>query len=283
MTTAIAAARTVRFIRILLGRVVYRDGGCPLSRRPFFLVSSIVFAVACSPGNVPSPTNQTAAPAPAAAPSLPSGPRVYVTNERSGDLSVIDVGTRKEIAKVPLGKRPRGIRVGPDGKTLYIALSGSPFAPPGVDESTLPPPDRSADGIGVFDTTALKMIRIIHAGTDPEQLAVNKDGTRLFVANEDAALTSVVDLATDKVIATVKVGGEPEGVELNPDGTVVYVTAEEDNEVFAIDAREGHDHRTVQDLSRDRDRPASCPTGHARTSRVKPATPWTSSTHAGIA
>ena len=89
---------------------------------------------------------------------------------------------------MPLGKRPRGIRVGPDGKTLYIALSGSPFAPPGVDESTLPPPDRSADGIGVFDTTALKMVRIIHAGTDPEQLAVSKDGTRLFVANEDAAL-----------------------------------------------------------------------------------------------
>ena len=41
-----------------------------------------------------------------------------------------------------LGKRPRGIRVSPDRTQLYIALSGSPISPPGVDESKLPPPDR---------------------------------------------------------------------------------------------------------------------------------------------
>ena len=149
------------------------------------------------------------------------GPRLFVTNERSGDLSVIDVASRRLVATVRLGKRPRGIRVGPDSATLYVALSGSPFAPPGVDEKTLPPPDRSADGIGVVDAAALKLVRMIPVGTDPEQLALSKDGTRLFVSNEDAA--------------TVKVGGEPEGVEVRPDGAVVYVTSEEDGEVFAID------------------------------------------------
>src|SRR5262249_24858785 len=67
---------------------------------------------------------------------------VYVTNERSGDLSVIDGRTLQVMATVPLGKRPRGIHASPDGKTIYVALSGSPIAPPGVDESTLPPPDK---------------------------------------------------------------------------------------------------------------------------------------------
>ena len=35
--------------------------------------------------------------------------RIYVTNERSGDLSEIDASTFQVIATVPLGKRPRGI------------------------------------------------------------------------------------------------------------------------------------------------------------------------------
>jgi DNA-binding beta-propeller fold protein YncE len=95
------------------------------------------------------------------------------------------------VATVPLGKRPRGIRLSPDRTTLYVALSGSPFAPPGVDEKSLPPPDRSADGIGVVDVRAMKLVKTIPAGTDPEQLAVSKDGRRLFIANEDAATASV--------------------------------------------------------------------------------------------
>ena len=41
-----------------------------------------------------------------------------------------------------------------DSRTLlYVALSGSPIAPPGVDEDTLPPADKTADGIGVATLT----------------------------------------------------------------------------------------------------------------------------------
>ena len=61
---------------------------------------------------------------------------------------------------LPLGKRPRGVRVSPDAAMLYVALSGSPFAPPGVEEKTLPPPDRSADGIGVVDVRTLRLVRV---------------------------------------------------------------------------------------------------------------------------
>src|SRR5881296_1948408 len=73
--------------------------------------------------------------------------RIYVTNERSGDLSIIDAATHEVTATVPLGKRPRGIHASPDRQTIYVALSGSPIAGPGVDESKLPPPDTTADAI----------------------------------------------------------------------------------------------------------------------------------------
>src|SRR5688572_14484075 len=177
-------------------------------------------------------------PAPAVPPPAASEPaivtpagRLYVTNENSGDLTVIDTATRQVISTIPLGKRPRGIKVSPDGTTLYVALSGSPMAPPGTDESTLPPPDRKADGIGVVDVKQGKLLRIIQGGSDPEQTAVSQDGRWLFVANEDAGQASIIAVADGRVVATVPVGGEPEGVDLRPDGKVVYVTSEEDSQV----------------------------------------------------
>src|SRR6266849_649956 len=113
--------------------------------------------------------------------------RVYITNEASGDLTVIDPVKMEALATLPLGKRCRGIHPSADGKLIFVALSGSPFAPPGVDESTLPPPDRSADGIGVFDVAQNKMLRKVPGGSDPEQFAVSRDGKLLYVSNEDAA------------------------------------------------------------------------------------------------
>ena len=70
------------------------------------------------------------------APPAPGAYRIYVTNEVSGDLSVIDSSTNSVIATVPLGKRPRGIHASPDRKTIYVALSGSPIGGPNVDDPT---------------------------------------------------------------------------------------------------------------------------------------------------
>ncbi len=188
-------------------------------------------AVACSRESQPT---ESAAPAPAAAP--PAAGRLFVTNETSGDITVVDVAAAKTIATIPVGKRPRGIRLSPDGTTLYVALSGSPIAPPGVDESTLPPADKKADGIGVVSVREQRLLRVIKAGSDPEQTAVSKDGSRLFVANEDTGELTVVAIDDSRVLATFKVGDEPEGVDLRPDGQVVYVTSEDDSQVTAIDA-----------------------------------------------
>jgi len=167
--------------------------------------------------------------------STARGVRVFVTNEESGDLSVIDPVTQSVVATAMLGKRPRGIKVSPDRKSLYVALSGSPNAGPGIDRGSLPPPDRAADGVGEIDAETLAIKRIIHAGIDPEQLDVSADGTRLYVANEDSAQLTVVDVPSGRTIATVRVGDEPEGVALRPDGKVVYVTSEAEGEVFVID------------------------------------------------
>src|SRR5215813_11442147 len=143
--------------------------------------------------------------------------RVYITNEASGDLTVIDPVKMEALATLPLGKRCRGIHPSADGKLIFVALSGSPFAPPGVDESKLPPPDKTADGIGVFDVRENKLVKVITGGSDPEEFDLSKDGTLLYCSNEDAGQASFIDIANGKVLASIPVGEEPEGVSTSPD------------------------------------------------------------------
>jgi YVTN family beta-propeller protein len=160
---------------------------------------------------------------------------LYVTNERAGTLTMIDADRLEPIGSIALGKRPRGIAVNGSGTRLYVALSGSPIAGPGVDEKSLPPPDKGADGIGEVDTASNKLLRILRAGSDPEGLALSPDGTHAFIANEDTAQLSVVQIADGTVSESFKVGAEPEGVTVTPDGKQVWVTSEDAGAVYVVD------------------------------------------------
>ena len=138
--------------------------------------------------------------------------RVYVTNEASGDLTVINAADNTVIATVPIGKRPRGIQISPDRQTVFIALSGSPFAGPEADKENLPPADKTADGIGLVDVQRNQLVKLLPAGSDPEQFAITPDGSMIYVANEDAGLASVLEIGTGTVLKSLPVGEEPEGV-----------------------------------------------------------------------
>ena len=178
--------------------------------------------------------------------------RAYVTNELSGDLSVVDLASGKVVATVPLGKRPRGISLSPDGRLLYVALSGSPIAGPGVDENALPPADKAADGIGVVDVADLRLVRVLRGASDPENVAVDPRGDRLYVASEDTGQLVVMDAVDGRVIAQVAVGEEPEGVGVSPDGKVVMITSETDSTVSIVGARSSRLQHTVKVGARPR-------------------------------
>jgi YVTN family beta-propeller protein len=187
----------------------------------FALAGAVFFALLLS-----RPTTRTAA-----------GTELYVSAEDGGEVAVVDPDKGEVVARIPVGKRPRGMRISRDGKLLYVALSGSPRGRPGVDESKLPPPDRSADGIGVVDLKARKLLRTIASGQDPEAFDLSRDGKLLYVSNEETAEMSVVDLHAGKVTTKIPVAEEPEGVTFAPDGKLVYVTSEQTNQVFAVDAK----------------------------------------------
>jgi YVTN family beta-propeller protein len=180
---------------------------------------------ACSRGQKATPDNAVA-----------STPLIYVSDETGGNIVVVDPATAQLVATIPVGKRPRGVKLSRDGKFLYVALSGSPNAGPGVDESKLPPADRSADGVGVVDLRARKLLRILRSGQDPESFDLSPDGKVLYVSNEETSEMTALDLDTGVIRGKVPgVGAEPEGVTVRPAGKAVYVTSERDGLVTAID------------------------------------------------
>src|SRR6202163_365903 len=131
--------------------------------------------------------------------------QVYVSNEKSGDVTIINGGDNQVLGTIPVGKRPRGIHASPDGKRVYVALSGTPSAaPPQLDAKGNPmfqkskdddadeaaKADKSADAIGVLDVANKKLTGKISAGSDPEEFSLSEDGTRLYVSNEDVKTAS---------------------------------------------------------------------------------------------
>ncbi len=175
--------------------------------------------------------------------------QIFVSNERSGTVTVIDGSNFHVITTIPVGKRPRGIHGSSDGRRVYVALSGTPIeAPPQLDSHGNPifkrgdddddegqNADKTADGIGVVDVAQHKLVAKISVGSDPEEFDLSRDGTDLYVSNEDVMTASVVNIAKAQVEHIALVGQEPEGVATTPDGRRFYVTCETGGDIFVID------------------------------------------------
>src|SRR2546430_8297981 len=74
--------------------------------------------------------------------------RVFATNEKSDNVTVIDAATRKVIQTIPVGKRPRGVAVSPDGRRVYVTNSNS-------------------DTLSVTDARSLAVLGTVPAGGGP--------------------------------------------------------------------------------------------------------------------
>lgn len=156
----------------------------------------------------------------------------YVTSERTGDITIIDTRTMKEVGHYHVQGRARGIRVSHDGRVLYVAVS--------VPMGQRRPSSIDQDRILAIDAATGRVLHRYNTGVDPERLALDASGERIFVAQEDAGTASIYDLRRDSCIASVVVGLQPEGVGVSPDNRWAYITSEGSNCVSVISARKQH-------------------------------------------
>ena len=73
------------------------------------------------------------------------------------------------------------------------------------------------------------------SGTDRLSMALNPDGTRLYVADYTANTISVIDTETNKITTTIKTLAGPWSVMFDPDGTRLYVSTHKNNIISVID------------------------------------------------
>src|SRR4051794_23070099 len=90
----------------------------------------------------------------------PRGPLAFVSNERDGTITVINTATDREVSTIQVGARPRGLRLSPDGKLIYVALSYPSNKREGEDK------------IAAIDVESGRVVAKYDAGTDPEQFAL---------------------------------------------------------------------------------------------------------------
>jgi YVTN family beta-propeller protein len=116
----------------------------------------------------------------------------------------------KVIATVNVGLNPFGESVAPDGRTVWVANSGS-------------------NTVSIVGTRSLNVETTVPVGQFPEDIAFTEDGDRAFLTNSTSATVSVFDAERRSITQTIDLSAVgmtfPFGVALNRNDKKVWVTS----------------------------------------------------------
>src|SRR5208282_2924521 len=141
---------------------------------------------------------------------------VYITNQGSHSLSVIDPSSNTVVDTVRVGFGPVQAVLAPKGTTAYVLNSG-------------------AGTVSVVNTSTNSVTATLRVGWLPGHEAVTPDGSSVYVTNTGSNSVSVISTATQSVVATIPVGLAPVGVAITPDGKRAYVANAASENVSVID------------------------------------------------
>jgi YVTN family beta-propeller protein len=145
--------------------------------------------------------------------------RIYQTNSAGDAVDIIDSATNKVVLQVKDIEVPHGVAFSPDGSRAYISCEA---------ENTL----------WATDTKTGALLGKAHLSGHPNNIAVSKDGRRVFVAIVSApGAVEVVDTATLKSIKRIAVKGGVHNPYVTPDGRYVVAGSIVGKIITVIDAQ----------------------------------------------
>ena len=142
--------------------------------------------------------------------------KVYVANEGSNSVSVIDGASNTVAFSVPVGVSPQGVAV--DSKTDMIYVTNN-----------------SSNSVSVINGANEKVVASINVGLAPGPIAVNPQTNLIYVGNETGNSVSVIDGSSDSVIDTIGVPG-PCYLAIDSTRNVLYALSGQENFVAVINA-----------------------------------------------
>src|ERR1700730_14053585 len=138
-----------------------------------------------------------------ALPLAASTVRIIQTNSAGDDVSIIDPATNKVVGVIHGIEVNHGAAVAPDGSRYYISNEG---------EKTL----------DVVDQKTLKVIRNIPLSGHPNNIAISKNGRRVYVSIAVApGAIDVVDTTSLEKVKSIPVKGAVHNTYVTPDGKYV--------------------------------------------------------------
>ncbi len=130
--------------------------------------------------------------------------RVYVTNSKGDDVTVIDAVTMKVVGSIKVGANPHGLIPSPDRRTLYISVEGT-------------------DELVAVDVATHQVKWRVKVGRAPNEVSITRDGRKVFVPLRNDAAIDVVDTTTVKVIDRLKAPAWPHNTYVSADGRHLYL------------------------------------------------------------
>jgi YVTN family beta-propeller protein len=160
-------------------------------------------------------TKITVGAGPLSAAVNPTTQTIYVANQGSNSVLVINGGSNAVTATVTAGTNPVGVAVNPQTNKIYVAnfQSNNVTVINGAGNSTLAVP----------------------AGIRPVAVAVNPVTNKIYVANQGSNTVSVIDGATNTAAATVNLATAPIAIAVNSVTNKIYVANYASGSVTVID------------------------------------------------
>ena len=147
----------------------------------------------------------------------PAHSRVYVANESSNSVTVIDGDSFQVVGTVDARNHAtHDLAVSRDGRWLFAT-------------------NLASGRLSAINTKAMETVASIATGDRAHVVTLTNDNRQAWVANIGENTISVVDTTTFRILGTIGVGKGPTGLTFSRDGRFAYVSNQGDKTVEVID------------------------------------------------
>jgi YVTN family beta-propeller protein len=163
----------------------------------------------------------------------PGPGKLYVADEDTDSISVIETTNWRRVTVVPLTKSPHDVQVSADGKLVWVTSE--------YDRRKLARLEhRQASELGrgelsAIDTGTDHIVARILVGRRPAHVVLTPDGQFAYVTNSGDNTVSVVDTRERRVVGTIPVDAYPHGIRIDPNRREAYVANLRGDTVSIID------------------------------------------------
>ena len=136
--------------------------------------------------------------------AAPDGSRLYLSNESTNTLDIVDTKTLAVTKKIPLSLgRPNNVAIRKDGRRVYVAIQGA------------------GGGVDVIDTVAEEQVKFIRVLRGVHNTFVTPDSKYVVAGSSGGATATVIDTETEQPVWSIHFEGgvRPFTFDTNPDGS----------------------------------------------------------------